>query len=329
MSGDRPVQVCLTFDIEVWCGGWDNLDITFPAAFKRYVYGSSPAGDYALPRTLEILDRHGIKGVFFVESLFSARFGIEPLREIVGLIQAAGQDVQLHLHPEWQNEARVPLIANHARKRQHLFMYDVDEQTALIGHGIRLLREAGVESVRAFRAGSFACDAATFAALARNGIALDFSVNPCISYSGADLPETLRRAGTHRIGEVTEHAQSVLIKANGQARHLQVGACATAEIIEALSGFREAGWPTINILSHNFEMLIPGSNKPDPLVVRRFDKLCAYLAERRDIHPTVDTAGLMPAPASGLRFDPPSTSRLSNLRRDIGQSLRFILEKTA
>ncbi len=329
MNGDRPVQVCLTFDIEVWCGSWDNLDASFPAAFKRYVYGSSPTSGYALPRTLEMLDEHGLKGVFFVEPLFAARFGIAPLREIVGLIQAAGQDVQLHLHPEWQDEARVPLIANHARKRQHLFMYDVDEQTALIGHGIRLLREAGVDAVRAFRAGSFACGAATFEALARNGIGLDFSVNPCISYSGADLPEAQRRTGSHRIGEVTEHAQSVLIKANGQARHLQVGACATAEIIEALSGFRQAGWPTINILSHNFEMLIPGSDRPDPLVVRRFKKLCAYLAERRDIYPTVDTTGLLPVPADGLWLDPPRTSRWSNLRRDIGQGLRFILEKIA
>jgi peptidoglycan/xylan/chitin deacetylase (PgdA/CDA1 family) len=43
----------------------------------RALYGRSPAGDYALPKTLEILDRNGLKGVFFVEPLFAARFGVD------------------------------------------------------------------------------------------------------------------------------------------------------------------------------------------------------------------------------------------------------------
>ena len=58
------MNIYLTFDIEVWCDGWDALDERFPVAFDRYVYGRSAAGDYALPKTLEIMDRHGIKGVF-------------------------------------------------------------------------------------------------------------------------------------------------------------------------------------------------------------------------------------------------------------------------
>jgi len=69
------MQVHLTFDIEVWCNGWQQLDQRFPAAFERYCYGRSAQGDYALPKTLEILQRHGLTGVFFVEPLFSARFG--------------------------------------------------------------------------------------------------------------------------------------------------------------------------------------------------------------------------------------------------------------
>jgi hypothetical protein len=54
------------------------------------MYGRSPAGDYALPKTLEILDRNGLKGVFFVEPLFAARFGVEHLATIVDLIRAGG-----------------------------------------------------------------------------------------------------------------------------------------------------------------------------------------------------------------------------------------------
>ena len=108
------MNVHLTFDIEVWCDGWDSLDATFPASFERYVYAKSAHGSYALPKTLEILERHGLTGVFFVEPLFAARFGLEYLRTVVDLIRVAGHSVQLHLHPEWVDEIRPALIANSA-----------------------------------------------------------------------------------------------------------------------------------------------------------------------------------------------------------------------
>ncbi len=114
------MNVFLTFDIEVWCNGWDDLDRAFPASFERYIYGHSAHGDYALPQTLAILNRHGLKGGFFVEPLFAARFGIEHLEVIVRLIREAGHEIQLHLHPEWTDEALEPIIENCNTKRQHL-----------------------------------------------------------------------------------------------------------------------------------------------------------------------------------------------------------------
>ena len=33
------MNVYLTFDIEVWCNGWKDLDGAFPASFDRYVFG--------------------------------------------------------------------------------------------------------------------------------------------------------------------------------------------------------------------------------------------------------------------------------------------------
>ena len=126
------MNVYITFDVEVWCNGWSDLDGRFPAAFERYYFGRSSAGSYALPKTLEIMNRHGLVGVFFVEPLFAARFGKGHLDTVVQLIAGAGQDVQLHIHPEWTDEIRPPLIGDVSKKRQHLVHYDVDEQTQLI-----------------------------------------------------------------------------------------------------------------------------------------------------------------------------------------------------
>jgi len=82
------MKVLLTFDVEVWCNSWEHLDKLFPSAFDRYVYGHSRHGSYALPKTLEILNTHGLQGVFFIEPLFAARFGLSYLQTIVNLIRA-------------------------------------------------------------------------------------------------------------------------------------------------------------------------------------------------------------------------------------------------
>ncbi len=164
------MNVHLTFDIEVWCNGWENLDREFATCYPRYVYGRSRRGDYALPKTLEILSRHGIKGVFFVEPLFSARFGQEYLQRIVRMIDDAGQEIQLHLHPEWTDEIDPPILADVSRKRQHLTYYSFEEQVELIRYGKSLLEAALGKNISAFRSGSYAANTDTFRALARNDI---------------------------------------------------------------------------------------------------------------------------------------------------------------
>ena len=98
------MRVHLSFDVEVWCNDWTRLDEVFPVQFERYIYARTKHGEYALPATLDILRRHGLTGVFFVEPLFSARFGAAHLEVVVGLIRAGNHEVQLHIHPEWVDE---------------------------------------------------------------------------------------------------------------------------------------------------------------------------------------------------------------------------------
>lgn len=277
------MNVYLSFDIEIWCNGWDQLDSVFPAAFERYIYGHSRQDGYALPKTLEILNRHGLRGVFFVEPLFAARFGLEPLQRIVGLIRSAGQEVQLHLHPEWTDEALEPLIADCQHKRQHLSYYTLEEQTALIAHGKRLLQAAGSGPLTAFRAGSYAANRDTYAALARNGLWLDSSLNRCAQISGQDFREGARPFELPLVLDgVTSLPISVFKDGFGRDRPAQVGACGASELAQALRSAQAAGRQHFVIVSHNFEMLRAGSTQPDQVVVRRFEALCAHLARNSE-----------------------------------------------
>ena len=130
------LNVFLTVDVEVWCGGWDSIDTKFPEAFQRYVYGPTTRGNYGLPYQLQLLSDTGLTGVFFVEPLFSGRFGTDPLAEIVGLIGEKSQEVQLHLHTEWVDEAIEPLFPGIKEKRQHMRHFSLEEQNILIAKGL-------------------------------------------------------------------------------------------------------------------------------------------------------------------------------------------------
>lgn len=155
------LDVFITIDTEVWCGAWDDLDARFPEAFRSYVYGPTADGDAALPLTVDILNDHGLTGVFFVEPLFSARFGRAPLQEMVGLIAEARQEIQLHLHTEWIDEAASPDLPTVTEKRQYMKHFSADEQARIMETGRRYLQEAGVAAINAHRAGGFGGNADT------------------------------------------------------------------------------------------------------------------------------------------------------------------------
>lgn len=276
------MNVYITFDVEVWCGGWRDMDQRFQSKFERYVYGRSKHGDYALPQNFEILNRYGLKGVFFVEPLFAARFGRQYLEIIVKLIRAAGHEVQLHLHPEWVNEISPPIIPGGAVKRQHLCYYTLEEQTALVAMGKEMLEFAGSGPVTAFRAGSFASDRNTYRALERNAIYMDSSLNRCYALSGADMREDFELLQPSFVDKVASYPVAQIKDAFGVDRPAQLTACSFGELRGALLDAYHAGVQDFVIVSHCFEMLQSGCSEPDWVVVRRFNRLCEFLAVNSD-----------------------------------------------
>jgi hypothetical protein len=277
------MNVFLTFDIEIWCDGWDDLDNAFPGSFDRYIYGRSARGDYALPKTLEILNKNGLRGVFFVEPLFATRFGQQHLDAIVKLIRDAGQEIQLHLHPEWTDEALTPIIDNCQTKRQHLSYYTLDEQSALIACGRQMLEAAGSGPIQAFRSGSFAVNRDTFKALQHNAILLDTSLNLCNAVSAPDMRADHSFLVPFLTQGVSTFPVTVFKDGFSKDRPAQVGACSFGEMRDALLSAYRGNVSNFVIVSHNFEMLKPGSAAPDWIVVKRFERLCAFLGQNQGI----------------------------------------------
>ena len=286
------LNVFFTVDVELWCGGWHDIDAKFPRAFRQYVYGATPTGEYGLRYLLQQLREHGLRGVFFVEPLFATRFGLEPLAEIVGLVREYGQEVQLHLHTEWVSESTRPLILKASPKRQFLRDFSLQEQTVLIGAGALLLARAGADAVNAFRAGGFGFNVDSLRALAANRIAFDSSYNASMLGPGSGLMPGRVMTEPFDSHGVTEYPMTVFRDGTASLRHAQLGACSAREMEGLLWRALESGRRSFVILVHNFELLSTDKERADAVMVRRFATLCRLLAQNRDSFNTRGFVGL-------------------------------------
>jgi hypothetical protein len=276
------LNVFFTVDVEVWCDGWRDLNARFPEAFQRYVYGPTPRGEFGLRYQCEVLRDHGLTGVFFVEPLFSGRFGPEPLAEIVGLISERGQEVQLHLHTEWADEWPMPPVPGVKGKRRYLRDWAPEEQRVLLAEGLRRLHAAGGGRARCFRAGNFGFDVHTLDALAALGVPFDSSYNATAFGPSSGVGRDCLLHDLHLERGVAEWPMSVYHTGTGRLRHVQLGACSIHEIEPLLWKALYQRRRSFVLLSHSFELLTRSKTRPDNTVVRRFRRLCRFLDRHRD-----------------------------------------------
>ena len=94
-------EVCLTVDTEFSIGGAFARPMKLRPIGEPHAYCPAEGKEHGLPFILRYLARFGFPATFFVETLSTAYFGDDPLRRIGDDILSAGQDLQLHLHPNW------------------------------------------------------------------------------------------------------------------------------------------------------------------------------------------------------------------------------------
>jgi hypothetical protein len=292
------LDVFLTVDVEVWCDNWYELDTKLPDAFIRNIYGPTSRGDYGLPYQLQKLQEHGLTGTFYVEPLFSTRLGLNSLAEIIGLIQERDQEIQLHLHTEWADESKKPLVKNITGKRQHLSYFSLEDQVALIRAGAKLIELAGGKRVNAFRAGNFGINQETLQALSENNITFDNSYNASFSrLYGGTSPETWF-VEPFKHNAVYEYPMTVFNTGTRSLRHIQITACSYQEMEGLLWQALETGRNAFVIFTHNFELMNRAMNRPDDIVVARFNKICSFLDRNRDCFRVRGFHGLKPSQPS-------------------------------
>lgn len=316
------MQVHITYDIEIWADGWTDMGARLPEAFRRLTYGPPPRERGALPLNLQLLRDNGLRAVFFVEPLFSYYYGLDALQEMVGLIMEAGQDVQMHLHPEWLDELPNEIVPRRP-KTPMLHRFSLDDQTAVLETAARRLVEAGAPRPIAFRSGNYSANADTLRALARIGVQVDSSINACFNFPYPDQGGA-RLLHPSRIEGVAEYPVTVFRDGFGRMRPMQIAACSVAEMVQCLTAARDQGLPAATLVSHNFELLSADRRSEDRIVTRRFAGLCEWLGRNVAQFPTAsfDPSVVPDAPPA---WKLPQVSSLATAQRYAAQAARRLL----
>lgn len=239
---------------------------------RRSIWAQAEGGAYGILWQMEQLDRHGLKGVFFVDPMPAIVHGPEFLKPIVAAILERGHEVQLHIHTEWLNFAeRSPVDG---RRGRNIGDFSLADQVALLQLARRWLEEAGAPAIRAFRAGNFGANDDTLRALAQIGIGWDSSVNPAYSRHNCRITGARDQIGMSRMLGVSELPVSGVIDRPGSFRPAQICAMSAAEMRAGLRHAVDDGHEAFVVVTHSFEMLSRDRRRPNRAVMQRLIDLC-------------------------------------------------------
>ncbi len=312
--------VFLTIDTELM---WRHhaADLPPPTVVARSL---EPAG-VGVAWQLERLRAYGLKACFFVDPMPARLYGMDAIAPTVAAILAAGQEVQLHLHPNWVG-ARVG-DRGQAHGRFELVDLSRAEQQDLLAEARDLLRAAGAPEPVAFRAGSYSANDATLDALAALGFAYDSSHNGAHHPwpSAIDLSPELIAPVAHR-GLV--ELPVTTIATPGGRRHFQICALSAGEMRAALTHAAAQTHAAVTIVSHGFELANRSGTRANRVHVRRFEALCTLLAAHADRLPTTHFRDF-PALRLGQDDRPLPANALRTARRQVEQLWSNLVEERA
>lgn len=310
------------------------LTIDTEFAWRHHIAGHGAAAIYArsiepagvgLSHQLGVLRLHNLKACFFVDPMPALVFGLEPFRRIVGTILDAEQEVQLHLHPNWTGATAGDHGASFGKFE--LVEYDLDAQRNLISGATELLVAAGAPAPMAFRAGSYAADDDTLTALAQLGFAYDSSHNGAAVPWPSRIGLPARHIAPVQRG-VVEVPVTVIEDSPGSLRTFQLCALSAAEARDALEHAAANAHAAVTIVSHGFELANRAGTRANAVHVRRFDRLCEMLDERRDALPTTHFAD-RPALSLGQDDAPLGPNLLRTRWRQAEQLWSNVVEERA
>ena len=287
-------RAIISFDTELSAGLYQR-GTDARANFESSILGRCREGDFGIHFQMDMLERHGLTGVYFVDPMPALVHGPSVIEAIVRPIIERGHEVQLHLHTEWLTFARFNPAGRLTGR--NIGDFPLAAQKKLIGSARDMLVAAGAPRPIAFRAGNFGANDDTLRALASLGFRFDSSFNGAWAGHGCEIsldPGNLGMRVHHGLCEVPV---SGLLDRASRFRPAQLCAMSEEEMRDALDHSAASGAIQFSAFSHSFELLSRDRAVPNRLAIERMEALCRAVAE----DPRVTSGGFATLPAPPTR----------------------------
>ena len=265
--------------------------------FAHSIACQTASGAVGISHQMDVLERYGLKGVFFVDPMPALLWGVEAIADVVCPIAERGHDVQLHCHTEWLDFVPdCPLVDG--RRGRNLKNFSMEDQTRILRFARDTLVAAGATAPTAFRAGNYGANDDTLHALSELGLSYDTSHAPALAREGADCAIALGTSDRQPLGHcgIVEVPIGCIGASAGRMRHGQLTALSLRELCAALRHAEAQEIDSFTLVSHSFELLSRDRRRINRMIARRFDRLCAAIAAM----PGVTTATYAERPPSVL-----------------------------
>lgn len=289
-------RAIISFDTELSAGLYQR-GMDARANFESSILGRCRDGDFGIHFQMDMLEQHGLKGVYFVDPMPALVYGPEIIDEIVQPIVKRGHEVQLHIHTEWLEFARFNPVA--PRTGRNIGDFPIHKQRKLIALARDILIGAGAPRPTAFRAGNFGANDDTLRALADLGFRFDSSFNGAYHSHGCDISLDSGNLGMRVHEGICEVPVSGLMDRSSSFRPAQLCAMSEEEMRDALGHSAASGAIQFSAFSHSFELLSRDRQVPNRLAIARMRALCRAVAD--DPRVTSGDFATLPAPPARPR----------------------------
>ena len=269
------------------------------ANFESSVLGRCRDGDFGIEYQMDLLEAHGLKGVFFVDPMPALVYGPKIIEAIVRPIAARGHEVQLHIHTEWLKFARFNPVGKQIGR--NIADFSLPAQKKLIGLARDILVSAGAPDPIAFRAGNFGANDDTLTALAALGFRYDSSFNAAYRGRECQIGLDADNLGMRFHRGVCEVPVSGLMDRPDSFRPAQLCAMSKEEMRDALGHAAASGAIQFSAFSHSFELMSRDRAVVNRFAVARLKALCRAVAD----DPRVSNGGF-----AGLPLPPAQPGRI-------------------
>lgn len=294
MTPPGPTQICISIDTEFSIAGHFEEPERYKPVSDPMVYGEVDGREEALGFLLDTFATYNISASFFIECANYYYFGDAPMQAVVERIRAAGQDMQLHVHPVWLNFVDGQIAGNFPRN-DYCTERSFDDLKRIFELCITVFERWVGHRPLAIRTGSLRADENVFRVMR----ALDIPMSSNVATGVFEPTETMLQhdSGRHLIHGVMELPvftyQDMRIGGKRHRKSLQITSCSWPEMKHLLKTARAQGVENIVILTHPSEFIKKADFTYQKITRNRVNqqrlvKLCSFIANHPDEFESTD-----------------------------------------